>query len=126
MPFPFVATGLADPVPVGIIAAALSVHNDNKRAEAAEGAEREAPREKERLHLEKKQRFDAKLEKLKEEYGEEIPEEQAKEFSGKQAELLGAFQGNCAGLKKKGKSASAAAEAAMEELQAVFEAAGMK
>lgn len=108
-------------------AAAISNHNDMKRAEAEAAAERQASREREEQELKKKARSDKKKKALLEQYGEtEIPKEKMDEFWGERAEILGALQGNSNGLRKQGVTVSPEAEAALDELRAEFDQANVK
>lgn len=110
-----------------LAAAAISAHNDEKRRKARETAERAASRERERQLVEAKKEHDKKLRDLIDRYGaDNIPREKAEEYWGKSAEILGALEGNSAGLRKQGQSVSSDAEAAEAELKAEFAAAGVK
>lgn len=108
-------------------AAAISNHNDMKRARAREAAEREASREQERLILEKDRKRKEKEERARKKYGmDNIPQEEASEIWAARAEVLGALEGNASGMEKQGKTVSAEAQAAMDELKAEFAKAGVK
>lgn len=108
-------------------AAAISNHNDMKRAQAREAAEREASREQERLLLEKDRKRKEKEERIRKKYGmDNIPKEEATEIWAARAEVLGALEGNASGMEKQGKTVSAEAQAAMDELKAEFVNAGVK
>lgn len=119
--------GVAATAATVFTAAAISNYNDLKRAEARDAAEREASEERERVILKKNQQRKRKEEQIRKKYGmEDIPEEAAKEIWAARAEVLGALEGNTSGMQKQGKGASAEAQAAIDELQAEFAAAGVK
>lgn len=119
--------GVAATAATVFTAAAISNHNDLKRAEARDAAEREASAENLRQAQAEYQRHKRKEAQYKEQYGmENIPEEVAKEIWAARAEVLGALEGNISGLQKQGKDVSAEAKAAMDELKAEFAAAGFK
>lgn len=107
-----------------LTAAAISSRNAENRKLAKEAAERLASRERERMFLRQKMELDTALQALNEKYGENLPMEKAREFCSRSAELLGSLEGNSAGLRKKGESVSAEAEAAQAELRAMFEEGG--
>lgn len=140
MPFPFAAIGAAIAglgtlgtiaagaavVAGGVLtAAAISVHNDEKRAKARREAEAAASRERERQLLAEKRRSDEEKRKLEAEYGDSIPKEKAEAFWSQRFEICGGLEGNDIGLGKKGETSSKAAQDALKELQAEFKAAGV-
>ena len=113
---PFVAAGAA--VVGGLaITGAIIKHNEEERDRAYWAARRAADRENERRLIEKKKRLDAKMQKLKDQYGSNVSEEEQKKILLESSQILGGLQGNRSGLQEKGQSASSEAIDAENELQ---------
>lgn len=123
MPFPFAVVGGI--IAVGGVAAAISAHNEEERAKARRSAQREASRQRKKNEQERKRLRDEKVKKLREQYGNIMSKETADEILGEKAKILGALEGNAEGLRKQGKTVSDEVDTAMEELKALFEAAGI-
>ena len=121
---PFVAAGAA--VVGGLaITGAIIKHNEEERDRAYWRARRAADRENERRLVEEKKRLDAKMQKLKDEYGSDVSKEEQEQLLLKTSEILGGLQGNRSGLEEKGQTASAEAINAEKELQELQDSIGL-
>ncbi|MDO5538228.1 MAG: hypothetical protein Q4F72_11970, partial [Desulfovibrionaceae bacterium] len=80
----------------------------------------------ERQALEEKKKLEAKMKRLKDQYGSSVPKQQQEEILLKSSELLGTLEGNKKGLQDRGQTSSSEADAAVEELLELQKGCGLK
>lgn len=121
---PFVAAGAA--VVGGLaITGAIIEHNERVKNSAYNAGKQAASEANERRLIEEKKRLDAKMQRLKDEYGSNVSKEEQEQLLLKSSEILGGLQGNRCGLEEKGQSASSEAINAENELQELQNSLGL-